>query len=78
MLTNLYAWEKLRELEAVLASRALRHPRPSASMELTLRPLMRAAGRALRWAGEGLESWGTPATPQSAAPRPELRRATNG
>ena len=58
MWTHPYVHEKLRELEIELTSRTLRPPRPDS--RLTVRPLVRGAGRTLRWLGEGLESWGTP------------------
>lgn len=62
---NFYVYEKLRELEAEQAEK--RHfPEPTAPRR---RPLFGAlaavAGRTLRRAGEGLESWATPAACES-------------
>ena len=56
-----YVSEKLRELDAERARRAPPPPLPTP----VLGSLARAAGRALRWMGEGLESWATPAVPES-------------
>ncbi|HEU4759352.1 MAG TPA: hypothetical protein VFT91_05145 [Dehalococcoidia bacterium] len=66
MYTHPYVHEKLRELEAELASRALRQHQPSP--HITLRPLVRGAGRTLRWLGEGLESWATPSRERTELP----------
>jgi len=65
VLIDPYVSDKLRELDAELARRAPPRPAP-ASM---LGPLARAAGRALRRIGEGLESWATPAIPEGDATR---------
>ncbi len=64
---NEYVAQKLRELQderrdALLSMRmaeaaAARHPRRSKPV---FGPVLRAAGRALRRAGEGLEGWGSP------------------
>ena len=61
MLTDLYVREKLRELEA--DRRAL--PRLPSTPASVLGPIARAAGRAMRRMGEGLESWASPALPGS-------------
>jgi len=62
MLIDPYVSEKLRELEAERAHRASPRPAPTPM----LGPLARAAGRALRRMGEGLESWANPAIPGQA------------
>ncbi len=73
MWTHPYVHEKLRELETELTRRALRHAPPSPASRLTLRPLVRGAGRTLRWLGEGLESWGSP-SPERTSDHMERRR----
>ncbi len=78
MWMEFYVREKLRELEAERASRSLLHARPASETKLTLRPLVRRAGRALRWMGERLESWGTSPAAQGDSGRRELRRGANG
>lgn len=60
MLMHPYVSEKLRELEAELARSAPAGPAPIPVLSL----LARAAGRALRRMGEGLESWASPAFPE--------------
>ena len=65
MLIDPYVTEKLRELDIDLARRAPPRPAPSP----VLGPLARAAGRALRRVGEGLESWSNPTAPESDAAR---------
>ena len=67
MLIDPYVTEKLRELDADLARRAL--PRPSLTPVPMVGLLARAAGRVLRRVGEGLESWASPALPESDAAR---------
>ena len=78
MWTEFYVREKLRELEAERASRSLLQARPASETKLTLRPLVRGAGRALRWIGGGLESWGTSPAAQGDSAHRELRRAADG
>jgi len=61
---NEYVAEKLRQLEEERLTRALtvrrelngQSERPRAKP--VVGPVIRAAGRTLRWAGEGLEGWG--------------------
>ena len=65
MLIHPYVSEKLRELEAERARRVSPRPQPTP----VLGPLARAAGRAFRRIGEGLESWANPAIPESDAAR---------
>ena len=65
MLIDPYVTEKLRELDIELTRRAPPRPAPSP----VLGPLARAAGRALRRMGEGLESWANPTVPESDAAR---------
>ena len=65
MLIDPYVTEKLRELDIDLARRAPPRPAPSP----VLGPLARAAGRALRRMGEGLESWANPTVPESDGAR---------
>ena len=72
MLTDLYVREKLRELEA---GRRV-PPRPRSTSSPVLGPLARAAGRALRRMGEGLESWANPTGPESDAARLRAARQT--
>lgn len=67
MLTDLYVREKLRELDAERARRALPHPSLTPVPMVGL--LARAAGRVLRRVGEGLESWASPTFPESDAAR---------
>ena len=70
MLIDPYVTEKLRELDIDLARRAPPRRAPSP----VLGPLARAAGRALRRIGEGLESWSSPAIPESNGARPGATR----
>ena len=76
MLIDPYVTEKLRELDAELARRAsplpVRAPRP------VLGRLARAAGRALRQMGEGLESWANPTVPEGDVARLLAERQTAG
>jgi hypothetical protein len=76
VLTDLYVREKLRELEA---GRRV-PPRPRSTATPLMGPLARTAGRALRWVGEGLESWSapTPTVPESDGARPGATRQTAG
>jgi len=66
MLIDPYVTDKLRELETGLARRAPSSPAPS----FVLGPLARTAGRVLRRVGEHLESWSSPAIPESDGVRP--------
>jgi hypothetical protein len=61
MLTDLYVREKLWELEADRRAQ----PRLPSTPAPVLSPIVRAAGRALRRMGEGLESWASPPIPGS-------------
>ena len=76
MLIDPYVTEKLRELDIDLARRAPPRPAPSP----VLGPLARAAGRALRRMGEGLESWAapTPTVPESDGARLVAARQRTG
>ena len=74
MLIDPYVAEKLRKLDIELTRRAPPRPAPSP----VLGPLARAAGRALRRMGEGLESWANPAVPESDAARLLAGRQTPG
>jgi len=57
-----YVHEKLRELNEELLSHAPQLPPPPRRRRpAVFGPVLRAAGRVLRNAGEGLEYWGTPA-----------------
>ena len=74
MWTDLYVSEKLRQLEK---ERALATPSRPPSRESLLSPLARAAGRALRRMGDGLESWagaGEPLPDKRQPVRVSLRR----
>lgn len=72
---NLYTHEKLLQLERERLAR-LRSwaPPPSRSRRTIFGPLATFSGRALRRAGESLESWGAPPCP----PEPDQRRAQPG
>jgi hypothetical protein len=74
VLIDPYVSEKLRELEAERARRASLGPQPTP----VLGPLARAAGRALRRMGEGLESWANPTIPGQAAAAAPLRSREEG
>jgi len=76
MLTDLYVSEKLRKLEVERARRA--PPRPPSTPSPVLGPLVRAAGKVLRRAGEGLESWAAPAVPESDGARLVAARQRTG
>jgi hypothetical protein len=72
MLHNTYASEKLRELEeeritrALVLRRALSAPEHrSRRPKRVIGPVIRAAGRTLRRAGEGLEGWATGGQPDA-------------
>jgi hypothetical protein len=74
VLIDPYVTEKLRELDIELTRRAPPRPAPTP----LLSPLARAAGRALRWMGEGLESWSSPVIPESNGARPAAARQAPG
>ena len=71
MMMNEYVAEKLRQLEEERLTRALtvrreligRKERPRAKP--VIGPVIRAAGRTLRRAGEGLEGWASPPVAES-------------
>jgi hypothetical protein len=72
MLMNEYVVEKLRELDEESLTRAVSKQRGEAVQGVGTRtskpvigPVMRVAGRTLRRAGEGLESWASPCQPES-------------
>jgi len=72
MLHNTYASEKLRELDEERLTRALVLKRGLTAQKDGPRngkpiigPVIRAAGRTLRRAGEGLEGWATGAQPDA-------------
>ena len=72
MLHNTYASEKLRELEheritrALVLKRGLTAPKDGPrNGKPIIGPVIRAAGRTLRRAGEGLEGWGTGGQPDA-------------
>lgn len=57
---NIYAIERTQEIERELRANRGRLPEPEGSQRRPVfGPLAARAGRALRRAGEGLESWGT-------------------
>jgi hypothetical protein len=71
MLMNEYAVEKLRELNEESLGRTVLIQRAKAAQGAGIRrnkpvvgPVMRVAGRTLRRAGEGLESWASPPQPE--------------
>jgi hypothetical protein len=53
---NHYTSEKIREAELELAAIRMRHQPPRRKRPPVFGPVLRAAGRTLRRAGEGLES----------------------
>lgn len=57
MLYNEYASDKVREIERELAARHVHMEHVHDRRTPVLGPVFRAAGRTLRRAGEGLESW---------------------
>jgi len=59
MFDHPYVMEKLMELDAQRMARVQYYRLPARSPRTN--GFLRAMGRALRTAGEGLESWGTPA-----------------
>jgi hypothetical protein len=61
VLIDPYVTDKLRELDVERA----RHAPPRPAPRPVLSPLARAAGRVLRRVGESLESWASPAMPES-------------
>lgn len=70
---NQYVDEKLRELERERTAQALllmREARETKARERkpVFGPVIRAAGRTLRRAGEGLESWASPSPERERAP----------
>lgn len=72
MLMNEYVVEKLRELDEERLTQAVIKQRGKAAQGAGIRtskpvvgPVMRLAGRTLRRAGEGLESWASPGQPES-------------
>ena len=72
MLINEYAVEKLRELDEERLTQAVVKQRRQAVKAVGTRtskpvigPVMRVAGRTLRRAGEGLESWASPRQPEN-------------
>lgn len=82
MLHNTYASEKLRELEeerltrALVLKRGLTAPKGGPrNRKHIIGPVMRAAGRTLRRAGEGLEGWATGGQPDAENQLPAERRA---
>ena len=61
---NLYAIEKVRQLDAELSARKQLPPEPEKSRRKPVfGPLAAGAGRTLRRVGEGLESWANPPLP---------------
>lgn len=75
MLAELYAREKLRDLEAEI-NHSLRHASVSTGTGFTLRELIRYAGVALRRSGQRLESWASPHGPRTDGMPAELTRPT--
>lgn len=62
---NLYTFEKLRQFEEERLGKMRTPPEtPKPRRKTIFGPLAAGAGRALRRAGEGLESWGAPPPPE--------------
>jgi hypothetical protein len=70
---NMYAYEKLQELERARLGKQPQFPEPRKRRKPLFGPLAAGAGRTLRRVGEGLESWGN--VPMSDVDRRVARRA---
>ncbi len=77
MLTEIYAWEIFRDMEAEI-SQSLRGASVSTGISFTFEELIRCAGVALRRSGQRLESWASPREPRSAGIPAELMRPIRG
>ncbi len=66
---NMYATEKLRELDQEFRARQRAFRLPAPSRKPVVGPLARATGHAIRRLGEGLEAWGAPPPRSNATAR---------
>ena len=62
---NTYAYEKIQELERARLARQPRFEAPRNARKPVFGSLAAGAGRALRRAGEGLESWANVPLPEA-------------